>query len=73
MLDGDRMAVSLYNIGFNVSVKQQELCTQVFSEKQLERFKEAIEDLYYFEFVFGELMKRSVFIISIVMLHVHLH
>ena len=61
VLDGDRMAVSLYDIAFNVSVKQKELCTQVLSEKQLERFKEAIEDLYYFEFVFGELINYNRF------------
>ncbi len=46
--------MSLYDIGFNVSVKNQELCTLILSEKQVAKFREAIEDLYYFEFVFGE-------------------
>ena len=48
------MAVSLYDIGFNVSVKSEELCTMILSEDQVDKFREAIEDLYYFEFVFGE-------------------
>lgn len=59
VLDGDRMAVSLYDIHFNKSVKHQELCTLILSEEQIAKFQEAIEDLYYFEFVFDDLLIRG--------------
>lgn len=54
VLDGDRMAVSKYDIGFKESFDRKSLCTKEMSEKELETLKEAVEDLYYFEFIFGE-------------------
>lgn len=54
VLDGDRMAVSMYNISFKESFERKSLCTTELEEKDLERLKHAIEDLYYFEFVYGK-------------------
>jgi transmembrane 9 superfamily protein 1 len=54
VLDGDRMAVSMYTINFNHSVPRSELCTIILTVDQIEHLKEAVEDLYYFEFVFGK-------------------
>ena len=54
VLDGDRMAVSLYEISFNKSVSHSELCTLVLTANDIAKLQEAVEDLYYFEFVFGE-------------------
>ena len=55
VLDGDRMAISLYEVQFNVSSSHKELCTRELSNKNIEKLQAAIEDLYYFEFVFGEI------------------
>ena len=35
------------------AVQNKVLCTVTLKEKDVERLKEAIEDLYYFEFVLG--------------------
>ncbi|KFM65198.1 Transmembrane 9 superfamily member 1, partial [Stegodyphus mimosarum] len=49
------MAVSMYNISFRVPLKNQKLCTVTLNEKELSQLKEAIEDLYYFEFILDDL------------------
>ncbi len=54
MLDGDRMAVSLYEIKFRESFDRKVLCTKSMTNENMEAIKEAVEDLYYFEFVYGE-------------------
>ena len=54
VLAGDRKAVSDYSIGFLESFDERELCTVELGQKELDILREAIEDLYYFEFVFGE-------------------
>ena len=51
------MAVSLYDIHFNKTLGHQELCTIILDNDQIQRLKEAVEDLYYFEFVFGKIIK----------------
>ncbi|XP_025091367.1 transmembrane 9 superfamily member 1-like [Pomacea canaliculata] len=59
VLDGDRMAVSLYNITFRKEVAKDELCKVKYSEKDLELLRTAIEDLYYFEFVIDDIPVRG--------------
>lgn len=54
MLDGDRMALSMYNISFKSSFERKLLCTNELGEQDILRLQHAIEDLYYFEFVYGE-------------------
>lgn len=53
VLAGDRKAISDYSIGFKESFDRKELCGVELAGEAVERLKEAIEDLYYFEFVFG--------------------
>ena len=53
VLDGDRMAVALYNVSFKESFDRKVLCTTSLNRAELEHLQEAIEDLYYFEFVYG--------------------
>ncbi len=48
------MAVSLYEIKFKETFDRKVLCTKSMSDKNMEVIKEAVEDLYYFEFVYGE-------------------
>ena len=56
ILDGDRMAHSIYDIQFGVDKKKTKLCTNFINEKDLSKLKRAVEDLYYFEFVVDDLM-----------------
>jgi transmembrane 9 superfamily protein 1 len=53
VLDGDRMAKSMYNIKFRENQDTVTLCKVTLNEKDLDKLKSAIEDLYYFEFVAG--------------------
>ncbi|TRY56613.1 hypothetical protein DNTS_003521 [Danionella cerebrum] len=55
VLDGDRMAESLYNIHFMENIYRQTLCTITLSEKEVDQLREAIEELYYFEFVLDDI------------------
>ena len=54
MLDGDRMAASLYDITFKETFEQKVLCKLMLSEEDISVLQNAIEDLYYFEFVYGK-------------------
>ena len=54
VLAGDRKAMSDYSIGFKESFDHKELCSVELKEPELQTLREAIEDLYYFEFIFGE-------------------
>lgn len=47
------MAVSMYNISFKEAFDRKTLCTNELHEEDVVRLKHAIEDLYYFEFVYG--------------------
>lgn len=55
MLDGDRMAKSLYQIKFMENVESAKLCTVNLKSEDIIRLQSAVEDLYYFEFVAGKL------------------
>ncbi|XP_076457031.1 transmembrane 9 superfamily member 1-like [Babylonia areolata] len=59
VLDGDRMALSLYGIGFKRDVVRQELCRVKYSDTDLTLLRNAIEDLYYFEFVIDDIPIRG--------------
>ncbi|XP_072306685.1 transmembrane 9 superfamily member 1 [Eucyclogobius newberryi] len=55
VLDGDRMAESLYHIQFRENVEKKMLCQLSLSEQQVDQLREAIEELYYFEFVLDDI------------------
>lgn len=59
VLDGDRMAKSLYELQFEVDVPEKVLCSRNLSTEDLEDLSEAIEDLYYFEFVIDDVPVRG--------------
>ena len=54
VLDGDRMAVAMYNVSFKETFDRKVLCTTSLNTQELKQLQEAIEDLYYFEFVYGK-------------------
>ncbi|KAK6167869.1 hypothetical protein SNE40_021800 [Patella caerulea] len=59
VLDGDRMAKSLYEIKFRKEEDKKVLCKVHYSENDLSLLRNAIEDLYYFEFVIDEIPIRG--------------
>ncbi|XP_040596645.1 transmembrane 9 superfamily member 1 isoform X3 [Mesocricetus auratus] len=59
VLDGDRMAESLYEIRFRENVEKRTLCHLQLSPPQVEQLRQAIEELYYFEFVVDDLPIRG--------------
>ncbi|KAJ7350992.1 Transmembrane 9 super member 1 [Desmophyllum pertusum] len=59
VLDGDRMAVAMHEIMFKEQVQNKELCTVSLNRKEIGQLQEAIEDLYYFEFVLDDLPLRG--------------
>jgi len=59
VLDGDRMAKSLYKIRFKENLDRTNLCRLQLDAKEVEQLKEAVEDAYYFEFVVDDLPVRN--------------
>lgn len=59
VLDGDRMAKAMYKIIFTVPEESVLLCKVKLTQKDIETLKEAIEDLYYFEFILDDLPLRG--------------
>ncbi|XP_041092632.1 transmembrane 9 superfamily member 1 [Polyodon spathula] len=49
------MAESLYEVHFRENVERRVLCELKLTEKEVDTLKEAIEELYYFEFVLDEI------------------
>ncbi|XP_069106868.1 transmembrane 9 superfamily member 1-like [Argopecten irradians] len=59
VLDGDRMALSMYDLAFKQNADKKELCKVAYSEDELQLLRDAIEDMYYFEFVIDEIPVRG--------------
>ncbi|XP_077990163.1 transmembrane 9 superfamily member 1-like [Glandiceps talaboti] len=59
ILDGDRMAVSNYDIHFKENSQDNLLCTVTLTEKEIDQLRDSIEDLYYFEFILDDLPIRG--------------
>ncbi|XP_063769723.1 transmembrane 9 superfamily member 1 [Pseudophryne corroboree] len=59
VLDGDRMAESMYKITYRDNVERHTLCELKLSVHQVEELREAIEELYYFEFVLDDIPIRG--------------
>ncbi|XP_066578935.1 transmembrane 9 superfamily member 1 isoform X2 [Amia ocellicauda] len=55
VLDGDRMAESLYEIHFRQNTERRTLCQLTLTDTEVEQLREAVEELYYFEFVLDEI------------------
>ncbi|XP_041717460.2 transmembrane 9 superfamily member 1 [Coregonus clupeaformis] len=55
VLDGDRMAESLYEIKFRENTEKKSLCQLRLTEKEVDQLRDAIEELYYFEFVLDDI------------------
>lgn len=59
ILDGDRMAYSDYQIQFRVDKAKTKLCTKNIDQKDFDKLKSAVEDLYYFEFVVDDILFKG--------------
>ena len=53
------MAKSMYQVKFQVNSKKTTLCKVELTQKDIEKLKSAIEDLYYFEFVVDDIQMRG--------------
>ena len=55
VLDGDRMAESVYDLKFKTNVPRTPLCSiKKLTGKEFDTIVEAVEESYYFEFVAGK-------------------
>uniref|UniRef100_A0A1I8JQS6 Transmembrane 9 superfamily member n=1 Tax=Macrostomum lignano TaxID=282301 RepID=A0A1I8JQS6_9PLAT len=59
LLDGDRMAQSMFDIRFGQDAADKVLCSKQLSAADLEQLRTAVEDLYYFEFVVDDIPVRG--------------
>ncbi|KAB7494469.1 Transmembrane 9 superfamily member 1 [Armadillidium nasatum] len=59
VLDGDRMAKSMYQIKFLEKANENVLCELTLSEEEVQYLKESIEENYYFEFVVDDIPVRD--------------
>lgn len=59
VLDGDRMARSMYRIEFAKNIENAQLCTSTMSQKDVDLLSSAIEDFYYFEYVTDDIPMRG--------------
>lgn len=59
VLDGDRMAYSMYDVRFMQNIDKQVLCQVLVGKQELEQLQEAVEELYYSELVVDDLPVRS--------------
>lgn len=59
VLDGDRMAKSMYRIQFKKNIENAQLCTSEIQQSDIDILMSAIEDFYYFEFVADDIPMRG--------------
>jgi transmembrane 9 superfamily member 1 len=59
VLDGDRMAKSMFKISFRQNIDFTELCDVKLTKSDVHKLEEAIEDLYYFEFIIDDIPLRG--------------
>lgn len=58
-LEGDALSNSLYDIRFGVDVQWQQLCKLHLTKEEIAKFQKAIEEFYFFEFLFDGLPLRG--------------
>jgi len=59
VLDGDRMAVSMYEISYKQNIETAVLCKVTLTDRDLNELRNAIEELFYFEFVVDDIPMRG--------------
>lgn len=55
VIQGDRAVLSDYILPFKESFPEKKLCTMKLNRASVEKFKKAIEQLYYFEMIYDDL------------------
>jgi len=55
VLGGDRLARLPHEIAFRVDVEDQTLCTQFLERKEVDKFRRAVKNDYYFQMTFDDL------------------
>lgn len=59
VLDGDRMAKSMYKVKFKKDEDTAVLCSTKLKQKDIQTLASAIEDFYYFEYVIDDIPMRG--------------
>ncbi|EGD79026.1 transmembrane 9 superfamily member 1 [Salpingoeca rosetta] len=59
VLDGDRMAEALHDIRFRENLPRTDLCTVRLTPSDIHTLRDAIDDLYYFEFIIDDMPVRG--------------
>lgn len=59
VLDGDRMAKSMYRIQFKKNSENVNLCSAKLTQKDIDMLSSAIEDFYYFEYIADDIPMRG--------------
>lgn len=59
VLDGDRMAKSMYRVQFKKNSENVNLCSAELSQKDIDMLASAIEDFYYFEYIADDIPMRG--------------
>ena len=49
MLIGDRLVGTPYEVSFRVDHENEKLCSKELNKKDLDRFRQAVQDDYYFQ------------------------
>lgn len=55
VIQGDRAVLSDYDLPFNTNIKEKVLCEMKLTKDDVEKFKKAIKQLYYFEMIYDDL------------------
>lgn len=59
VLEGDAISNSAYDIRFGVDIQWQQLCKLHLTTEEIKKFQKAIEEFYFFEFLFDGLPLRG--------------
>uniref|UniRef100_A0A8C4R591 Transmembrane 9 superfamily member n=1 Tax=Eptatretus burgeri TaxID=7764 RepID=A0A8C4R591_EPTBU len=59
VLDGDRMALSTYEVKFGQDEESKVLCELSLERRDLDHLRRAVEELYYYEFVMDDIPLRG--------------
>ena len=49
MIEGDRLATTMYDLSFRVDKELETLCNKKLSKEDLAKFRKAVKEDYYFQ------------------------
>ncbi|CAI5485848.1 unnamed protein product [Closterium sp. Naga37s-1] len=55
VIEGDRLVTTLYDLSFRVNKESESLCTKTLSVEEVQKFRQAVKDDYYFQMFYDDL------------------